>query len=141
MEAITSMLKFQNYHIEEIKFITYNDCIYPKKGSPINIDFKCKIASFEKKEDTSTVVVALEIDLFKGYEKPPLSLNLVVSGVFESNVENKEEFAKTWLSNCTAILFPYIRETVSYITKNSNFPHLLLPTINIVETLKQQQKK
>jgi preprotein translocase subunit SecB len=141
MEASKSMLKFSKYYIEDIKFTTFKENSMPKNGTPINIDFKYKATNFQQKEDKSLITVALEIALFKDYEKPPFSLNLIVAGVFESNtVLEKEEFTKTWLSSSLAILFPYVRETVSYITKNSNCPHLLLPPINIIETLKQQEE-
>lgn len=139
MEPHNSQLRFNNYYIKEFSFTMSDNVTFPEQGMKLNIDFKHYLSSFDIKDDKSIANIALQIDLFKGIEKTPFLLHLVIIGNFESNILDKKEFEDKWVDNALAILFPYVREIISYITKNSKFPHLLLPTINVVETLKQKK--
>lgn len=41
--------------------------------------------------------------------------------------------------NAIAILYPYVRSIISTYTTNSNVDPIILPTINVVEMLKQEK--
>ena len=60
------------------------------------------------------------------------SLKATLEGLFEGEQQGLplEQFARV---NAPAILFPYLRETVSNMTARSGHPAILLPTVNFVE--------
>jgi len=43
--------------------------------------------------------------------------------------------------NCRAIIFPYLREYISDLTKRAGFTPLFLPPFNFVEANKQRTNK
>jgi preprotein translocase subunit SecB len=68
-------------------------------------------------------------------EDLPFSLNIEVGGLFVFSVKLKigQPLEKIANINCAAIMFPYLRETVSDITRRANLPPLYLPPMNFVE--------
>ncbi len=63
------------------------------------------------------------------------TLRATMEGLFEGEQEGLplDLFASV---NAPAILFPYLRETVSNLTARSGHPALLLPTVNFVELVR-----
>ena len=56
---------------------------------------------------------------------------MVLKGNFElENCETDEEKMKFIITNASAILFPYIRATVSLISSQLEYEKILLPVIN-----------
>lgn len=141
MKPNIANLEFKNYFIKEINFKSNEKFIFPEKGMPIEIDFDYDIDFNIDSKSKAIAFVSLKVDLFKKSEKKPFCLSLTVTGIFESENLTKDEFEKMCRTNALAIMFPFVREIVSYITKSSNFPPLLLPPINIIETLKKKESQ
>ncbi|WP_416358930.1 protein-export chaperone SecB [Caldicellulosiruptor danielii] len=72
----------------------------------------------------------------------PFSLEISLTGYFRGseNIE-REKFIELTKYNGTAILFPYLRSAVSDITKAANINPLILPVINVINFIKEQEKK
>lgn len=129
--SIMSPLQFKGYKVNQLHFEENVNCsvtecnVCPEFKHQINqisdIDFEvvlgCRIISTE--------------------ENPfPFSTEVVITGKFsiDINNENKETLLR---ENTAAILFPYLRSTLSMLILNSNREPIVLPTLNIIEVLKQ----
>lgn len=66
----------------------------------------------------------------------PFTAEVIITGRFSIDATNPDK--ETLLNeNSIAILFPYLRSTMSMLVLNSNYKPIILPTFNIVEVLKQ----
>lgn len=65
-------------------------------------------------------------------EEETAELEIVVSGIFEFNVELKDEQKQIIITkNTMAILFPYLRAQVTLMTSQPDVEPVVLPAINI----------
>ena len=130
---IASKLQFLNYsvkkiHFEEVETKETNFTIYP--------EFMREIKQID--EHYFTVTLGCKIG---PSEKGPFPFKTEVIIVGEFHIESLTEENKVLVSeNSLAILFPFLRSTLSMLVLNSNHNPLLLPTINIVEFFKQSEK-
>ena len=86
--------------------------------------------------------VFLKVDICG--ETLPFSLNVEIGGLFDFSgmPKSNQSFDKIARINCAAILFPYLREIVTDITRRASLPPLYLPPVNFVElyTAKSSEK-
>ena len=64
----------------------------------------------------------------------PFEISVEILGFFES--DNDDINSEGFLPNALAILYPYLRSTITNITANANVQPLILPTMNILSYLK-----
>lgn len=111
------------------------------------VDLKISLGhSFDYRGKEKMLLVLITINIFG--EEAPFKIEVEFEGKFilnrQATKKEIEPFAKV---NCSAILFPYIRETIAEITRRAGFPPFHLDLINFVEFFKQecvkdaQQKK
>lgn len=84
-------------------------------------------------ENARTCIVRIGIEVAAhAKDVEAFTLATIIEGLFEGSQEGLplEQFAQV---NAPAILFPYLRETISNLTARSGHPALLLPTVNFVE--------
>lgn len=135
-----SVLKFQEYKIENIDFKLNHE--YEKRKEPVKINFNLRHNVFiEKKENVNVGAVRLTINVFecaveKGY---PFELNVSIVGIFTSMDLDDDRFRRMLDVNGTAILFPFLRSAVADITKTANLNNLLLPLINVHKFLEREK--
>ena len=73
-------------------------------------------------------------------EEEPFSFNIEVVLTGHFIVDNMSEEENYLINeNAVAILFPYIRSTLSMLTLNANKNSLVLPTLNIVNLFKENK--
>lgn len=87
----------------------------------------------EVDEKARTCIVRIGIEVAAhAKDVEVFTLTVSIEGLFEGSQEGLplDQFAQV---NAPAILFPYLRETVSNLTARSGHPALLLPTVNFVE--------
>ena len=138
-EDIKSGLRFINYQVNDVVFHLNND--YKENSKSVDFNIQRFVQYLEDDENTMYVTLILNI-----FEKPeendyPFSMFLDVTGTFKlDNIdkENRETFAEV---NAVAILFPYLRSLVSTYTANSNIPALILPPINIIKLIENQENR
>lgn len=133
MENIKSTLRFIDYYVNKVEF--YNNEKF--EDAPVPIDFKIKKSIEYKQDEDNTFLVTLESKIFENPQENnyPFNMNISITGIFEiddRDSTNIENFAEV---NSVAILFPYLRSIVSTYTANANVQPLILPPINVVSMM------
>ena len=97
----------------------------------IKIDIKFKVITVLK--DKGRVLLTIKVELFKNSEvnNYPFELSFFLVGEFDTDETDEKKIEEFLKYNGTAILFPYVRSTISSLTTLTGQPHLLLPTYNI----------
>ena len=68
--------------------------------------------------------------------------DISVIGYFEINPEvEQEEIEQYLVQNGTAILFPYLRTTISFITSLDNEKAIIIPTINTIGLFEEESEE
>lgn len=135
MAEYESVLKFENYIVDEINFKNNNK--FQIENKPIKIDFGIKKS---KVLEDNKMIIKLYTEVFKNAEENnyPFEMSLCITGYFTIS-DPTEKF--NFEPNAIAILYPYIRSIVSTYTVNANVGPVILPAINVNEMLKQEKKK
>lgn len=136
---IKSGLRFINYQVNEVNFQLNIDY----KEDAASVDFNIERFVQYLEDDENTMYVTLVLNIFENPKENnyPFSMFLDVTGIFKlDNIDigKRESFAEV---NAVAILFPYLRSLVSTYTANSNIPALILPPINIVKLIENQENR
>jgi preprotein translocase subunit SecB len=137
MEVVKSTLKFDTFVVEKMNFsIT--------KPIPDNSDVSIEIEpQFSRK---IIKITENEYDMLLGVlindeSKPgaiPFNAEVVVKGRFLLNgIDNHEKHLKI---NAVAILFPYLRATLSTLMALANVEPFFIPPINLVEMFKKSEE-
>ncbi|ABP66237.1 hypothetical protein Csac_0613 [Caldicellulosiruptor saccharolyticus DSM 8903] len=140
-EVSAPYFRFENYVVD---YIHYNYNHQAKlENKPIEVRFSLAV-NINVREEEKKSTVTLKCNIFGNAEENnfPFSLEISLTGYFRGseNIE-REKFIELTKYNGTAILFPYLRSTVSDITKAANINPLILPVINVVNFIKEQEKK
>ncbi len=131
-------LKFNKYIVKTIEFKKNMKYDENKDNNSINIDIANSIRYIgENKFKVGLKITLGDKDLQN--IKSPFYLLVEILGDFEliGSTENREQFAKI---NATSILFPYVRALITNITANANIPPLILPPMNIVNMIENNEK-
>lgn len=132
---ISGVLKFKGYSVEKLS--------YNKKKLDANeewcIDPQILFKFVTKENDISKANVIMGIRL--GYDDNcPFELEAMLRGYFEvDNVGDEEEVRKLYLQNGSAILYPYVRSCVTYLSSTGNYNPIILPTINFYKFVESQK--
>ncbi|MBP2028987.1 preprotein translocase subunit SecB [Acetoanaerobium pronyense] len=119
-------LDFKGYEVIKLNM---NKISKPEKEHDNNIGFTFRIIPNNKKDFTKTnIIQGVKIN---ATEEFPYEIEVVLKGNFElGNCETDEEKMKFIITNASAILFPYIRASVSLISSQLEYEKILLPVIN-----------
>lgn len=108
-----------------------------------NINFENNISftfHLDDKNEKAMVIIGIESGSLED-ETLPFLVEAEVEGYFTYSAEEDETgigFENFIRSNCAAILYPYLRSTISTLTNIANdFPTYNLPTINITKAIKE----
>ncbi|HLS34791.1 MAG TPA: protein-export chaperone SecB [Bacillota bacterium] len=138
-DNLESELKFINYTVNDLVYkINYN---FDEQDVEVDFSIKRKIDFLD--DEKNKMLVHLTVSVFEDAEENnyPFSLTIDITGVFElKNVDDEVERKKYAEVNAVAILFPYIRSLISTITANVNIPPLILPPINIVKLIENEEE-
>lgn len=123
------VIKFKQYRITKIDYKAFDDIEELEKHRSEHGNLKLSVAFSEEKDKARVIVETSVIDL---EERRMASIE--ITGYFEINPEMDIENTRRFLQvNGTAILFPYIRTIVSFITSLDNEKAIILPTINTTD--------
>ena len=120
------VIEFRNYKITKINYRSADNIseLDPFKENDRKISLSVGLT--EEKDNARLIVATTIID-----EENLRVAEIEVTGYFDINPEVSEEDIEGYLvQNGTAILFPYMRATVSFITSLDNEKAVILPTIN-----------
>lgn len=127
----------------EFKGYTVNKMIFEKNEHYVELDkggLENSI-NFEVNMDESGKKAVITMGLVVGStndEGHPFFVDVELDGMFKYNLDQDETnvgFNEFLLNNGAAILYPYLRSTVSSLTNLSEFPAYVLPTINIASVI------
>lgn len=138
MENTKSSLRFIDYYVEEVQF--YNNNFFEEKS--VELDFNISHSIEYTQDENNTFLVTLNIVIFDNAKENnyPFTIKVSITGVFQTNIEDTKSIKNFAEINSIAILFPYLRSIVSTYTANANIQPLILPPINVVNMLKENNK-
>ena len=125
-----NFLKFCGYTVDELNFKFNN---IDKDDGVINLK---PIIEKELVKSGEHEYEAMLSFVLKSTKKDPIPFDLKVKiiGHFELLVEESDEDAETILNQKTfAILFPYLRSTITSLTSIGNVQPLIIPIVNLTE--------
>ncbi|MDN5948208.1 MAG: protein-export chaperone SecB [Lactococcus lactis] len=131
------VIEFQKYRIKNIDYRAVD-----------NID---ELKTYDEKNGK----ISLSIGLNESKDKAQLTVSTCISdsdnlrvadisviGYFEINPEvEQEEIEQYLVQNGTAILFPYLRTTISFITSLDNDKAIIIPTINTIGLFEEESEE
>jgi len=132
-----SRLKFVDYQIENLNFRLNNEF----NGKKVEVDFAVNSDISFNEDNTASVLLNLTVFHDAKSNNYPFELDLVTTGFFKIENFDMETDKKLIEVNAVAILFPYLRSLVSTITANANVRPLILPPINVVNLLRNEENK
>lgn len=137
---IYSPFSFDKYIVKQMVFKRNEKCT----RTTLKLDFSISSIAprFQEHKGKYIGETGLAVDIFPNAieQDYPFQCSVTVMGQFSAEIEsNMEEsvFHKRLSQNGLAILFPYVRAIISDITRMANVPPVILPSINIIEYLKQ----
>lgn len=132
---MNSKLQFVGYNVKRLILIQEDSY---KELNKFNV--KPQFMREVEFEDENNFTVSLGCKIDASDENPfPFSLEVIITGNF--TITGETEYKDTFIKeNSTAILFPYLRSTISMLTVNALKTPLILPTMNIVKVLEELEK-
>lgn len=127
MDAPVSTLGFIGYKVNSIDFKINKN--FQKETTPLKVNPQLRI-SIEKNDDIGVVIIQCSV-FDDGLENYPFSLNVEIEGGFNITEVPKDKAERILKQNAVAILYPYLRTTVSGITMIAGIKTLNLPIANI----------
>lgn len=141
MDKPFAKIQFEKYIIKSIDFKLNPTYIPDPDESEIEIDIALN-HKLAMDPNESKAELSLLCELSKEYEADnrPFYISIEIVGIFLYDTDiDSEDQKQLLLINGSAILFPYLRATISMITMLSSIPTFVLPTINIVNLIKNSE--
>ncbi len=131
----TEFFNFIGYTIENIEFKInryFDEGGTPEPTVGLSLEAGVEIG------DKNSCVVVLECSIFDADEfkekNYPYALKIRFLGSFEHNLEDNQELLEQLIKeNAPAILYPYLRATVSHIVSLAGLSPMILPTMNFTQ--------
>lgn len=137
MSDAKSVLKLTGYNVKKIFYEMNNDFDFTKETSvSVTPRFQREINKID--ENNVSVDLSLEIKSREGLQLP-FHIEITIQGCFSlENWENKDKVIFIE-NNAVAVLFPYLRTLVTFVTSNANMPPYIIPIMNITELFKHTE--
>lgn len=136
IDSINSIMQFENYNIVKLSFEKNTEISNESAEFNVNPQFLKQINIV----DEHNFNIALGCKIISTEDYPfPFSFEVIIEGFFTiNNIKDNEKIIE---ENAVAILFPYLRSTVSMLTLTANENALVLPTINIIKMFEELEKQ
>lgn len=129
-----SKMQFLGYSVTKLH---YEDVESEKNEFSINPQFKRTI----KEIDASNYLVEIELLLKPSEAEPlPFQIEMAIAGKFVVESDDAEFKKQLIEKNTLAILFPYIRSTLSSLTLLANIPPLIMPIFDFTKVFSEDEK-
>ena len=137
MNIIPSKIEFLGYNVKKAIFINQKEGL--RDGAEYTLTPKFSRAIQQRSDNEYALSLGLLIEANEEENALPFTIEIIIEGTFRiTDVEDKEKSLKV---NAVAILFPYIRATLSTFTALMNINPILLPTINLVAMFEENEKE
>ena len=134
MEPIKATLRFMGYDVQIMNFQKkIPQQMEENSEIELNPIFSRHISSKDKTHYELALGVKLEQDNL------PFYAEIVLVGKFAVDEEQNAE--KIMKVNATAVLFPYVRATLSMLTTLAEIPPINIPPINLVKMFEHEQSE
>jgi len=133
-----AVIEFKGYKVSKIDF--EEGLAKTQSNGKIKISPEFNVDFGESNPDDDFTDVTLSFKMNKSNN--PFSMYIAITGRFEYKTEEdignvgEEQLLNT---NAVALLFPYLRSIITAVTAQANITPLVLPTMNIVEMLKESK--
>lgn len=133
-----SILTIKNYFIKKYSYEMNDDFDFStKKAIQIEPIFNRELTKIDDKD----FILNLEVDINpEKSNKIPFVVYVNIEALFTMDDWESKENREIALLNTTSILFPYLREAVSALTRNANVPSYTMPVMNINALFEEQEK-
>lgn len=129
---------FEDYYINEVSY-KKNDSFDSSGTIDLNTNFNC-IINMTNNDYAEVNLMAKIGNLLVVHSPFEITVSIVGKFIYQADECDAMSFEKYLTENAIAILFPYLRNIISDISAKSNeFPTLILPVINVVKLLKNNQ--
>ncbi|MBW2645546.1 MAG: protein-export chaperone SecB [Deltaproteobacteria bacterium] len=119
--------RIQKLHFEILEEVTSENIVDLKVS--LGHAFK-----YNRKKKQLFVLLAVNVS----GEEAPFKINAELEGYFLLNRQATKKVVTPFAEiNCSAILFPYVRETIAEITRRAGFEPFHLDSVNFVEFFKK----
>lgn len=137
---IISTFKFLNYKMKKISYIQ-NEKFMQDKPIQVTFDVDVQIGVDEQQNIANVILDAVVFDNAEE-NNYPFSANVIIEGLFKFEGElNNAEVINLCKINGTAALFPYLRASITDVTRIANEPPIVLPLINIYKLIDMKEKQ
>lgn len=142
---MSAVLQFRNYHVLESHY-KFNPFQVEKEEENTNITPKIFYKLETSPDSIEKAIIYLGIELGDpSITNPNFYVRVRIAGTFEVHQSNEEmteaEILGFYKINAIAILFPYLRGIVSDISSKGSEGPIILPTMNIVAMIEENQFK
>lgn len=136
---------FKDYIIESSNYRSNPSFEKPHEeyGLVIEEDISAEVGIKDDKGYVKIKVILNKEDDIKYINNTPFFLEVVIRGIFsyEFEKEEKSQLKSLLGSNALAILYPYLRSYITFITANTNqFPTYILPVVNFAKLVSDEEK-
>lgn len=136
MNIVKSAVNFNGYRV---LYANYESKAYPKDENEIKIDPKFNRIIRKVSNNEYALILGIQIKSTEDDANLPFDIEVVIEGNFI--LENVENHEKTMKINATAIMFPYLRSTLSMLTTLMNINPVVLPTINLIKMFQDDEEQ
>ena len=135
MQNESLVIKFAGYDVTKLVVIKSNDFVATEEEG--NVSFLYKIAVNDE-ICKANVIIGVKIDAVDDF---PYNIELILKGNFVL-LECKEDDLDNYLMmNASAIMYPYLRATLSTITSQLESEKIILPTLNFISVFENTDRE
>lgn len=142
-----SHYKILNISLTKESFTSNNAAAYQLNPKPLKDGLKFEIQANQVGEAIHEISMTLVFSVAANIAEEGqdekfqdiFEVQSTMSGLFEIQGFNQDDFDKIVKVHCATALYPYCRERVTNVVGASPFPSGMLPTINFAEMYEQQQ--
>lgn len=134
-DSKATLLQFNGYDAATLRFDTRK--VEQSPGDGETVDYAPRFKRKISKQDDHHYIISLAVTVGLENDRLPFTATVELDGHF--TLEGDETAMPLLKTNATAILFPYLRATMSQLTTLANISPILIPTFNIVEMFKESE--
>lgn len=136
-----AVLQFIDYHVTNIEYLY--DPSFIEDEADLKPDFSFELEFADENKEQANLQLGIELG-DRNLEKNSIYVNCKVKGEFIIEAANElDEGDKIdyYRINGVAILYPYLRSLVSDVTGKGSEQAVILPTMNIIKMIQDQEQK
>ncbi len=128
-----------NFNCEEIRIIDVSFSLKePESKSDIEV-----VPSFEFNHKLAGKNLEVYLGISFDHPAAPFKFKVVAFGKFGFPVDTStisNGIDKIAIINCSAIIFPFLRENIAELTRKAGYPPMILPPVNFVSIYHEMQE-